>query len=125
MTASIIDGKEASARLKDAVAAAVAELKAKHNLVPGLATVLVGEDPASQVYVASKQKTAHALGMNSVQYNLPATTTEADVLKLLRDLNADPAINGILVQLPVPAHIDSFKIITTTSPSKEIGRAHV
>ena len=124
MTASIIDGKEASARLKDAVAKAVADLKAKHGLVPGLATVLVGDDPASQVYVASKQKTAHALGMHSVQYNLPAATAEADVLKLLRDLNADPSINGILVQLPVPKQIDSFKVITTTSPSKDVDGLH-
>ena len=124
MTAAIIDGKEASARLKDAVAKAVADLKAKHNLVPGLATVLVGEDPASQVYVASKQKTAHALGMNSVQHNLPAETSEADVLKLLRELNADPAINGILVQLPVPKHIDSFKVITTTAVAKDVDGLH-
>ena len=124
MTAAIIDGKKASARLKEGVAAAVAELKAKHGLVPGLATVLVGEDPASQVYVASKQKTAHALGMNSVQHNLPADSTEADVLKLIRTLNADPSVHGILVQLPVPKHIDSFKVITTTSPAKDVDGLH-
>ena len=123
-TAKIIDGKEASARLKDAVAKAVADLKAKHGLVPGLATVLVGDDPASQVYVASKQKTAHALGMNSVQHNLPADTPEADVLALLRTLNADPAVNGILVQLPVPKHIDTFKVITTTAVSKDVDGLH-
>ena len=124
MTASIIDGKEASARLKDAVAAAVADLKAKHNLVPGLATVLVGEDPASQVYVASKQKTAHALGMNSVQHTLPADIPEAEVLALIKKLNADPTVHGILVQLPVPKHIDSFKVITTTSPAKDVDGLH-
>ena len=124
MTATLIDGKEASARLKDAVAAAVADLKNKHKLVPGLATVLVGEDPASQVYVASKQKTAHALGMESVQLNLPADTSEADLLHLLRKLNADPSINGILVQLPVPKHIDSFKVISTTSPAKDVDGLH-
>jgi methylenetetrahydrofolate dehydrogenase (NADP+)/methenyltetrahydrofolate cyclohydrolase len=124
MTATLIDGKEASARLKDGVAAAVAELKAKHRLVPGLATVLVGEDPASQVYVASKQKTAHALGMNSVQHTLPADASEADVLSLVRTLNADPTVHGILVQLPVPKHIDSFKIITTTSPAKDVDGLH-
>jgi len=124
MTASIIDGKEASARLKDAVAKAVADLKAKHGLVPGLATVLVGEDPASQVYVASKQKTAHALGMNSVQHTLPADVPEAEVIKLLQSLNADKNVHGILVQLPVPKHIDPFKIITTTAVAKDVDGLH-
>jgi len=124
MTAKIIDGKEASARLKDAVAAAVADLKAKHGLVPGLATVLVGEDPASQVYVASKNKTAHALGMNSRQITLAADAPEAEVIALLHKLNADPEVHGILVQLPVPKHIDSFKIISTTSPAKDVDGLH-
>jgi methylenetetrahydrofolate dehydrogenase (NADP+)/methenyltetrahydrofolate cyclohydrolase len=124
MTAAIIDGKEASARLKTAVAAAAADLKTKHGIVPGLATVLVGEDPASQVYVASKQKTAHELGMESVQLNLPADTSEADLLHLLRKLNADPSINGILVQLPVPKHIDPFKVITTTAVAKDVDGLH-
>jgi methylenetetrahydrofolate dehydrogenase (NADP+)/methenyltetrahydrofolate cyclohydrolase len=122
--AKIIDGKEASARLKDAVAAAVADLKAKHNLVPGLATVLVGEDPASQVYVASKNKTAHALGMHSRQITLAADAPEAEVIALLHKLNADPDVHGILVQLPVPKHIDSFKIISTTSPAKDVDGLH-
>jgi methylenetetrahydrofolate dehydrogenase (NADP+)/methenyltetrahydrofolate cyclohydrolase len=124
MTARIIDGKDASQRLKDAVAAAVAALKARHNLVPGLATVLVGEDPASQVYVRNKQKTAHALGMNSIQHDLPATTPEADLLALVKKLNADPAVHGILVQLPVPKQIDSYKVITTTSPAKDVDGLH-
>jgi methylenetetrahydrofolate dehydrogenase (NADP+)/methenyltetrahydrofolate cyclohydrolase len=124
MTAAIIDGKEASARLKDAVAKAVAELKAKHGIVPGLATVLVGEDPASQVYVASKQKMAHALGMHSVQHDLPASTSEADLLALVRRLNADPAIHGILVQMPVPKQIDPFKVITTISVAKDVDGLH-
>ena len=124
MTARIIDGKDASARLKTALTAAVADLKAKHNLVPGLATVLVGEDPASQVYVRNKQKTAHALGMNSIQHDLPATTSEADLLALVRQLNADPAVNGILVQLPVPKQIDSYKVITTTAVAKDVDGLH-
>jgi len=124
MTAKIIDGKEASARLKEGIAAAVAQLKAKHNLVPGLATVLVGEDPASQVYVRNKNKTAHALGMNSTQYDLPATTSEEDLLALVKKLNADPAVHGILVQLPVPKQIDSYKVITTTSPAKDVDGLH-
>ena len=118
--ARVIDGKDASARLKEAVGAAVADLKAKHNVVPGLATVLVGEDPASQVYVRNKQKTANALGMTSIQHDLPADTREADLLALIAKLNANPKVNGILVQLPVPKQIDSFKVITTTLPAKDV-----
>lgn len=124
MTATIIDGKEASARLKDGIAKAVADLKAKHGLVPGLATVLIGDDPASQVYVASKQKTAHALGMHSVQHDLPGNTPEAELLDLIRKLNADPKINGILVQLPPPKHIDPFKVITTIAVAKDVDGLH-
>ena len=123
-TARIIDGKDAAARLKDGVGVAVAALKAKHGLVPGLATVLVGEDPASQVYVRNKQKTAHALGMNSIQHDLPANTSEADLLALVRRLNDDPAVNGILVQLPVPKQIDPYKVITTTTPAKDVDGLH-
>jgi len=122
--ATIIDGKEASARLKAAIAASVAALKAKHNIVPGLATVLVGEDPASQVYVRSKQKTATAAGMNSFQHDLPASTSQADLLALVRKLNADPAVNGILVQLPLPKHIDQFAIITAIDPAKDVDGLH-
>lgn len=124
MTAAIIDGKEASARLKDGIAKAVADLKSKHGIVPGLATILVGEDPPSQVYVASKQKMAHALGMHSVQHDLPASTSEADLLALVRRLNDDPAIHGILVQMPVPKHIDTFKVITTTAVAKDVDGLH-
>lgn len=123
-SAKIIDGKEASARLKVGVAAAVGDLKQKHGLVPGLATVLVGEDPASQVYVSSKQKTATAAGMNSFQHDLPASTSEADLLTLVAELNTDPAVNGILVQLPVPKQIDPFKIITAISPGKDVDGLH-
>jgi len=124
MTARVIDGKEASARLKAGVGRAVAELKSRHGLTPGLATVLVGEDPASQVYVASKQKTALELGMKSFQHDLPASTPEADLLALVRQLNADPAVNGILVQLPVPKHIDQFKVINALSPAKDVDGLH-
>src|SRR4051812_36442963 len=100
MSATVIDGKAAAARLKAGVTAAVAALKAKHNLVPGLATVLVGDDPASHVYVASKQKTATEAGMNSFQHDLPATTSQADLLALIKRLNADKSVHGILVQMP-------------------------
>jgi len=124
MSAQIIDGKDASGRLKAAIAASVADLKAKHNIVPGLATVLVGEDPASQVYVRSKQKTATAAGMNSFQHDLPATTSQADLLNVVQRLNADPAVNGILVQLPLPKHIDQFTIINAIDPSKDVDGLH-
>lgn len=121
---TIIDGKSAAERLKVGVAAAVEELKRKHGVVPGLATVLVGEDPASQVYVRNKQKSATAAGMQSFQHDLPADTTEADLIKLVEQLNADPAVNGILVQLPLPKQIDAFKIITTTSVAKDVDGLH-
>ncbi len=124
MTARVIDGKEASARLKDGVAKAVAQLKAKHGIEPGLATVLVGEDPASQVYVRNKQKTAVALGMKSFQHDLPASTSEEDLLALVRKLNTAPEVHGILVQLPVPKHIDAFKVITTTAVAKDVDGLH-
>ncbi|MBX7201065.1 MAG: bifunctional methylenetetrahydrofolate dehydrogenase/methenyltetrahydrofolate cyclohydrolase FolD [Rhodospirillaceae bacterium] len=124
MTARVIDGKEASARLKDGVAKAVAQLKEKHGIEPGLATVLVGEDPASQVYVRNKQKTAVALGMKSFQHDLPADTSESDLLALVRKLNAAPEVHGILVQLPVPKHIDPFKVITTTAVAKDVDGLH-
>lgn len=122
--AIIIDGKEASSRLKTAIAISVASLKAKHTIVPGLATVLVGEDPASQVYVRSKQKTATAAGMNSFQHDLAATTSQDDLLAVVRKLNADPAVHGILVQLPLPKHIDQFAIITAISPAKDVDGLH-
>ena len=124
MTARVIDGKEASARLKDGVAKAVAQLKDKHGIEPSLATVLVGEDPASQVYVRNKQKTAVALGMKSFQHDLPASTSEDDLLALVRKLNAAPEVHGILVQLPVPKHIDPFKVITTTAVAKDVDGLH-
>jgi methylenetetrahydrofolate dehydrogenase (NADP+)/methenyltetrahydrofolate cyclohydrolase len=124
MTARLIDGKTAAARLKDSVAAAVASLKALHGLVPGLATVLVGEDPASQVYVASKQKTAHALGMNSEQHDLAAGTSQAELLALIDRLNRDPAVNGILVQLPVPPQISAYAVQTATAVLKDVDGLH-
>ncbi len=123
-SARIIDGKEASGRLKTAIAATAADMKARHGVVPGLATVLVGEDPASQVYVRSKQKTAVALGLNSFQHDLPAATSEADLLALVGRLNADPAVNGILVQLPLPKHIDQFAIISAIAPAKDVDGLH-
>ncbi len=123
-TPIVIDGKEASARLKTAIGASVADMKAKHGVTPGLATVLVGDDPASHVYVRNKQKTAVAAGMNSFQHDLPADTSQADLLKLVAQLNADPAVHGILVQLPLPKHIDQFAIINAIDPAKDVDGLH-
>ncbi|MBC8036082.1 MAG: bifunctional methylenetetrahydrofolate dehydrogenase/methenyltetrahydrofolate cyclohydrolase, partial [Rhizobiales bacterium] len=98
--AKIIDGKAYAEGLRSRIAKAVAELKAKHGLTPGLAVVLVGEDPASKVYVANKAKQTVEVGMNSWEHKLPASTPEADLLALIDRLNGDPACHGILVQLP-------------------------
>ncbi len=124
MSAKVIDGKAAAARLKAGVTAAVAQLKSKHGITPGLATVLVGDDPASHVYVANKQKTATEAGMNSFQHDLPATTSQADLLALLKKLNADPSVHGILVQMPLPKHIDETTVVTTTSSAKDVDGLH-
>ena len=124
MTARVIDGKEASARLKDGIAKAVADLKSKHGITPGLATVLVGDDPASHVYVASKQKTAIELGMTSFQHDLATDTSQDDLLTLVKKLNADPKVHGILVQMPLPKHLDPLKVITTIDPAKDVDGLH-
>lgn len=120
----IIDGKEASARLKDGIAKAVADLKKRHGVTPGLATVLVGDDPASHVYVASKQKTALDLGMASFQHDLKAETTQEELLALIKTLNADSSVNGILVQMPLPKHLDQIKVITAIDPAKDVDGLH-
>jgi methylenetetrahydrofolate dehydrogenase (NADP+)/methenyltetrahydrofolate cyclohydrolase len=123
--ALLIDGKAASAGVLERVAREAAVLSAKELAVkPGLAVVLVGEDPASQVYVKSKSKAAHSCGFHSVQYDLPATTSESELIGLVRSLNADPAIHGILVQLPLPAGIDSTKVLETIAPAKDVDGFH-
>ena len=125
MTAPIIiDGKEASARLKDGIAKAVADLKARYGVTPGLATVLVGDDPASHVYVASKQKTALDLGMASFQHDLNADTSQGELHALIKKLNADPSVHGILVQMPLPKHLDQIKVITAIEPAKDVDGLH-
>jgi len=118
--AMLIDGKAASAFVLVRVAHEAASLGVK----PGLAVVLVGEDPASQVYVKSKGKAAHSCGFHSVQHDLPVTTTEAELIDLVRRLNADPAIHGILVQLPLPAGIDTQKVLLTVAPEKDVDGFH-
>jgi methylenetetrahydrofolate dehydrogenase (NADP+)/methenyltetrahydrofolate cyclohydrolase len=118
--ATIIDGKAFGAKLREQVTAEVARLRAQHGLIPGLAVVLVGEDPASQVYVRNKGEQTEAAGMHSVTHRLPENTTQADLLKLVADLNADPAIHGILVQFPVPDHISQADVVAAISPDKDV-----
>jgi methylenetetrahydrofolate dehydrogenase (NADP+)/methenyltetrahydrofolate cyclohydrolase len=120
---AVIDGKVASELVLAEVAERTKALVAR-GTTPGLAVVLVGENPASQVYVKAKGKAAKACGFHSVQHDLAATTTEAELLKLIADLNADPAIHGILVQLPLPDGIDSTKVLEAVSPSKDVDGFH-
>ena len=120
----VIDGKAFAAGLRAAVAAAAAELKAMHGLVPGLATVLVGDNPASEVYVRSKQKAAKEAGFQSVEPRVSPGIAEADLLALVRRLNADPAIDGVLVQLPLPPAIDARRVIDALDPQKDVDGFH-
>jgi methylenetetrahydrofolate dehydrogenase (NADP+)/methenyltetrahydrofolate cyclohydrolase len=125
MTAKIIDGKAFAAEVRGKVAGHVAWLKEEHGLVPGLAVVLVGEDPASQVYVRSKGKQTVEAGMNSFEHKLGADTSEADLLALVDRLNADPAVHGILVQLPLPGHIDEPRVLGAIDPAKDVDGFHI
>ena len=120
MSARIIDGKARAAALRAVVAQRVAAMQAGHGITPGLAVVLVGEDPASQVYVRSKHKATREAGMNSFEHRLPAEVTQAELLALIGQLNADPAVNGILVQLPLPAHIDEASVIEAIATAKDV-----
>lgn len=120
MTATIIDGKAHAAKLKASLIAETARLKAEHSLVPGLATVLVGSDPASEVYVRNKNKTAEAIGFHSVHHHLPETASEADVLALVKDLNADSSVHGILVQMPLPQQIRDQAVLDVLDPAKDV-----
>ena len=122
--AEVIDGKSVAADVVARVKTLVADLAAKGGAQPGLAVVIVGEDPASQVYVASKSRTAKECGFLSVQHTLPQETSEAALLDLIAELNRDPAIHGILVQLPLPKHIDSGKVIQTIAPEKDVDGFH-
>jgi methylenetetrahydrofolate dehydrogenase (NADP+) / methenyltetrahydrofolate cyclohydrolase len=123
--AKLIDGKAYAEALRGRIAIAVASLKAEHNLIPGLAVVLVGEDPASKVYVANKAKQTVEVGMNSWEHKMPADTSEADLLAMVQKLNNDPSVHGILVQMPVPKHIDSAKVLNTIDPAKDVDGFHV
>ena len=125
MTAALIDGKAFAQGLRDRVGALAAEFTARTGRKAGLAVVLVGEDPASQVYVRSKGKATLAAGMAGFEHRLPADTPEADLIALVETLNADPTVDGILVQLPLPAHCDEGKVIATISPDKDVDGFHV
>jgi methylenetetrahydrofolate dehydrogenase (NADP+)/methenyltetrahydrofolate cyclohydrolase len=121
--AQIIDGKAIAAKIRGNLSVTVAELKSK-GITPGLAVVLVGEDPASKVYVSMKEKACADVGIFSDEYKLPAETSEADLLALIARLNNDPRIHGILVQLPLPKHINSDKVLETISPAKDADGFH-
>ncbi len=123
--ATIIDGKAFSANLRGEIARQVELLKQNHSLTPGLAVVLVGEDPASQVYVRSKGKQTVEAGMNSYEHKLSADTSEADLLALVEDLNNDPDVHGILVQLPLPKHINEEAVINSVSADKDVDGFHL
>ncbi len=125
MTAKVIDGKAFAAGLRERVGGAVTKLKDAHNITPGLAVVIVGEDPASQVYVRNKVKQTREAGMNSWEYKYDADTSEAEVLAMVDRLNNDPAVHGILVQLPLPKQIDTEKVINTIDPAKDVDGFHI
>jgi methylenetetrahydrofolate dehydrogenase (NADP+)/methenyltetrahydrofolate cyclohydrolase len=119
-----IDGKAIAAKVRADVAADVARIKSQHGFAPGLAVVLVGEDPASAVYVRNKAKQTVEVGMQSFEHKLPEETTEAFLLDLVAKLNADPAVHGILVQMPLPKHIDSPKVLESVDPAKDVDGFH-
>ncbi|MDO8881409.1 MAG: bifunctional methylenetetrahydrofolate dehydrogenase/methenyltetrahydrofolate cyclohydrolase FolD [Pseudotabrizicola sp.] len=125
MSAVVIDGKAFAAGVRIRVAAHVARLAEEHGVVPGLAVVLVGQDPASQVYVRNKGVQTVECGMVSFEHKLSADTSEADLLALVRALNADPKVHGILVQLPLPGHLNSDLIINTIDPAKDVDGFHI
>ena len=124
MSAKIIDGKQIGQEIRDDVKAAVEERLKKGLPAPGLATVLVGENPASQVYVRSKQKACTEVGINSFGHHLPEDATQEEVEALVRELNADPAVNGILVQLPLPRHLDEEKVLSAIDLNKDVDGFH-
>jgi methylenetetrahydrofolate dehydrogenase (NADP+) / methenyltetrahydrofolate cyclohydrolase len=125
MTAKVIDGKAFAAKVREEVATHVARLKEEHGITPGLAVVLVGEDPASQVYVASKHKQTLEVGMNSYEHKLPADTKAEVLYALIDKLNADPSVHGILCQFPVPAHLSETDIVARIDPAKDVDGLHI
>jgi 5,10-methylene-tetrahydrofolate dehydrogenase/methenyl tetrahydrofolate cyclohydrolase len=124
MTAKIIDGKATGERIRAEVKAAIDKRKAEGKSIPGLATVLVGENPASKVYVRNKQKACAEVGIHSFGYNLPGDASQEEVEALVRKLDADPTVNGILVQLPLPGHLDEEKVLTAIDLKKDVDGFH-
>jgi methylenetetrahydrofolate dehydrogenase (NADP+)/methenyltetrahydrofolate cyclohydrolase len=124
MTAQLIKGAEIAAQIREELKKEIAELKAKHNVVPGLVTVLVGADPASQVYVGQKEKTSKELGIYSERHDLPEKTTQKELLALIDKLNKNPKIHGILVQLPLPKHLNEEEVLYTINPRKDVDGFH-
>lgn len=124
MSAILIKGSEIAKQIREELKQEIANLKAKHNIIPGLATVLVGEDEASKVYVGAKEKSCKELGIYSERIDLPADTTEADLLTLIEKLNKDTKIHGILVQLPLPKHINETKVLYAIDPKKDVDAFH-
>lgn len=124
MTAQLIKGKEVAVQIRQEIQQRVEQLKAEKSVTPGLVTILVGEDPASESYVRAKQKTAHELGFHSVQENLPADISQEDLLGLVDKYNKDSKFHGILVQLPLPKHIDEGKVLYAIDPGKDVDGFH-
>ncbi|OGN90211.1 MAG: bifunctional 5,10-methylene-tetrahydrofolate dehydrogenase/5,10-methylene-tetrahydrofolate cyclohydrolase [Chloroflexi bacterium RBG_13_46_14] len=124
MTAELIKGAEVAKEIRIELKREIAELKEKYNVVPGLVTVLVGADPASQVYVGSKEKTSQELGIYSERYDLPEKTTQEELMALIDKLNKDPKINGILVQLPLPKHLNEDEVLYAIDPDKDVDGFH-
>jgi methylenetetrahydrofolate dehydrogenase (NADP+)/methenyltetrahydrofolate cyclohydrolase len=124
MAAELIKGAEVAKQIREELKQEVADLKAEHNVVPGLVTILVGADPASQVYVGAKEKTCGELGIYSERYDLPEDTTQDDLMKLIDKLNKDPKINGILCQLPLPKHLNEEEVLYAIDPKKDVDGFH-
>ncbi len=124
-SATVIDGKAFAAGLRQRVGAEVAKVKAEHDLTPGLAVVLVGADPASEVYTRNKAKQTVEAGMNSFKFDMPVETSQHDLLAKVAELNADPAVHGILVQLPLPDQIDEHAVVNAINPDKDVDGFHV
>ena len=124
MTATIIDGKTIAADLRAAVKMQTAHLRTTHGIVPGLAVVLIGDHPASQSYVASKSRAVTEVGMRPFDHYLPANVSEAELLALIQNLNADPAVHGVLVQMPLPRHLDAKLVVASIDPDKDVDGFH-
>jgi methylenetetrahydrofolate dehydrogenase (NADP+)/methenyltetrahydrofolate cyclohydrolase len=124
MAAKLIKGGEISKQIREEINKEIQELKEKHGVTPGLATILVGEDPGSKVYVGQKEKACNNLGIYSARTDLPEDTSEADLLDLVKKFNNDPKIHGILVQLPLPKHINAERVIYAINPDKDVDCFH-